>query len=364
METLRFSGRLAVQQRVFPIYRAPFFEMLASACDGGFSLFAGMPRPEEAILPSKTLPKGDFFHAENVHLFRGKAYLLYQRGIVDWLTLFNPDALIVEANPRYLSTASAVRWMRRRGRPVLGWGLGAPACEGRLRPLWTRFLRQFDAMIAYSRRGAADYVSCGVPSERIFVAPNAALPRPQWGLPTRTLAKKELTVLYVGRLQARKRLDSLLRACAALPKPLRPLIWIVGEGPARKSLEALAAAIYPRVRFWGAVYHDALKPIWMQADLFVLPGTGGLALQEAMAYGLPVIAAQGDGTQEDLVRPETGWKIPPNDEDALKEALRDALSDLTRLRRMGAAAYRLVSEQVNLEKMVAAFVRALNACAR
>ena len=39
------------------------------------------------------------------------------------------------------------------------------------------------------------------------------------------------------------------------------------------------------------------------ADLFVLPGTGGLAVQEAMSYALPVIVAKGDGTQEDLVRP-------------------------------------------------------------
>ena len=98
----------------------------------------------------------------------------------------------------------------------------------------------------------------------------------------------------------------------------------------------------------------------MHADIFVLPGTGGLALQEAMSYGLPVIAAQGDGTQEDLVRPETGWRIPPNDEDALIETLREALANPPRLRTMGAAAYRLVSEEINTEKMVEVFLRALN----
>jgi len=355
-----FAGRLGIQQRVFPSYRAPFFEMLARRCEGGMNLFAGEPRPEEAIRVVETLRDGTFVPAENIHLFRGRAYLLYQRNFLSWLESWTPDALIVEANPRYLSTPRAIRWMRRRGRMVLGWGLGAPGARGALRPFWTRFLRQFDGLIAYSRRGAEEYKSCGIPSERVFVAANAVLPRPRWGLPTRTLSPNRLHVIYVGRLQVRKRLDSLLRACAALPESLRPEVWIVGDGPARASLERLAAEVYPRTKFFGAVYGESLRPIWMHADIFVLPGTGGLALQEAMSYGLPVIAAQGDGTQEDLVRPETGWRIPPNDEDALIETLREALANPTRLRTMGAAAYRLVSEEINTEKMVEVFLRALN----
>ncbi len=42
----RFQGRLAVQQRVLPSYRVPFFDLLASACEGGMSLFTGLPRPQ------------------------------------------------------------------------------------------------------------------------------------------------------------------------------------------------------------------------------------------------------------------------------------------------------------------------------
>jgi len=103
-----------------------------------------------------------------------------------------------------------------------------------------------------------------------------------------------------------------------------------------------------------------LKPYFAQADLFVLPGTGGLAVQEAMAHGLPVIVAKGDGTQDDLVRAGNGWQIPPDDFDALVAAMKNALSDSPRLRKMGAESYRIVSQEINLEKMVEAFVRALN----
>ena len=79
-----------------------------------------------------------------------------------------------------------------------------------------------------------------------------------------------------------------------------------------------------------------------------------------MSHGLPVIVAKGDGTQDDLVREGNGWQIPPGDEAALAATLKEALSDVERLRRMGAEFYRIVSQEINLEKMVEAFVGALN----
>ena len=165
-------------------------------------------------------------------------------------------------------------------------------------------------------------------------------------------------MLFVGRLQARKRLDSLLRACAQIPS--QPKLVIVGDGPERKSLEELAKEIYPNTKFVGAKHGMELARYFMEADLFVLPGTGGLAIQEAMSYGLPVIVAQGDGTQDDLVHQENGWQIPPDNFEALLSTMKDALSDVARLRRMGEESYRIVKDEINIEKMVETFVQALN----
>ncbi|HLE92207.1 MAG TPA: glycosyltransferase, partial [Anaerolineales bacterium] len=99
-------------------------------------------------------------------------------------------------------------------------------------------------------------------------------------------------------------------------------------------------------------------------DLFVLPGTGGLAVQQAMSYGLPVVVAQGDGTQDDLVRKENGWQIPPDDFGALVSTMKEVLSDVTRLRKMGEESYRIVKEEINIEKMVETFVKALSLTVR
>ena len=359
-----FPGRLGLQQRVFPDYRAPFFEQLARACLEGFSLFAGQPLASEAIKTANALEVGEFVQARNRHFLRGPLYLCYQPGILDWLEEWRPDALVVEANSRYPDNRRAIAWMHMRGRPVLGWGLGAPPLSGPFaavrRNLRRRFLAQLDGIIAYSQRGADEYRALGIPAEKVFVAHNAAVRRPTSPPPERPVSAGRSSVLFVGRLQARKRLEMLFKACAALPEDLQPDLVVIGDGPARTEFEARARAVYPRTVFLGAKHGDELQPYFAQADLFVLPGTGGLAVQQAMAHGLPVIVAQGDGTQEDLVRPENGWLIRPDDQDSLNAALADALSDRQRLRRMGRESYRITAQEINLEQMAASFVTAIN----
>ncbi len=58
--------------------------------------------------------------------------------------------------------------------------------------------------------------------------------------------------------------------------------------------------------------------------------------------------------------PENGWQIPPDNLSALTESLRMALSDAALLRNKGAESYRIVAEEINLEKMVGVFINALN----
>ncbi|MEX2143650.1 MAG: glycosyltransferase family 4 protein [Anaerolineales bacterium] len=360
-----YSGRVGLVQRVLPAYRAPFFDMLAEQCLGGLSVIAGEPRPNEAIAASRPLHKATVTRTRNLHLLSGPFYLCWQQGLIGWLKQWDPDILIVEANSRYLSTPPAIRWMKQRSRPVIGWGLGALPLYGLLAKLRQSrrraFLSQFDALIAYSQRGAQEYGALGFPHQRIYVAPNAVAPRPEGQRPQHATALDgKATLLYVGRLQARKRLNSLLHALAGLPKELQPRLQIVGDGPVRGELEQLAVQIYPAAQFTGVQYGQALEELFVKADLFVLPGTGGLAIQQALTHGLPLIVTEGDGSQKDLVTPANGWLLPAGDVAALRDALSEALSDPARLRRMGAESFRLAQEKFNLEAMVAGFVTALN----
>jgi glycosyltransferase involved in cell wall biosynthesis len=267
---IRFPGKLALQQRVLPSYRAPFFDLLASACDEGMSLFTGLPRASEGITTARELRITDYALGKNIHILNDSFYLCYQHGLLNWLKEQNPDALIVEANPRYLSTSSTVSGCRRQ--PVIGWGLGSPPVSGLRNKRRFAFISQFDALISYSQRGADEYAALGFPRGRIFVAHNSISPPPSSTLPSRPMdLDPQPVILFVGRLQTRKRIDLLLRACAHLDS--HPRLIIIGDGPERAALESLAMETYPKAEFIGAKHGVELKPYFTAADLFVLPGT-------------------------------------------------------------------------------------------
>ncbi len=360
MKTTRL--RVGIQQRVLPFYRGKFFDTLAAEPDLEVMVFAGIPRPDENLGKMAELITAKYYPANNVHLFRQKFYHCLQTNMNKWLQSFDPEVLILEANPRYLHLPAAIRWMHQRQRRAIGWGLGAPATgnllvEGRKRT----WLRQFDALISYSQAGKEQYAALGFQTDKIIVAPNAATHKPE-GNPLQRppiSVSAHVKVLFVGRLQERKNVDLLIRACAALPAEIQPELVIVGDGEVRSALEQLAAEVYPQARFTGALYDNNLENVYNQSDLFVLPGTGGLAVQQAMAHALPVIVAEADGTQQDLVRSKNGWTVNTDDVQNLQQVLQAALSDTEALRQMGSESFRIVQDEVNIEVMVQRFKEAI-----
>lgn len=358
------SIKAGLLQRIVPSYRAAFFSLLGEALQDRFSLFAGEARENENVHPAGDIAHVKRFAAKNIHISGGKTYFCWQSGLMGWLRTWNPDVLILEANPRYLHSCHAVRWMKRQNRPVIGWGLGT---GGKMNPSsiignqWRKFLSSFDLMISYSQTGAEEFINMGFDPSQIMVAPNAVLRRPS-AMTQRTsdFSAEGPIVLYVGRLQERKKIDHLIQACAVLKRQRKLQLWIVGDGPEEDRLKRLAAAILPKTQFFGALHGDNVTPLFEKADLFVLPGTGGLAIQEAMAYGLPVIVAEADGTQSNLVRPENGWMIRSEDSLPLTECLDAALGSSAVLREMGKRSFSIVQNEVNLEKMVDVFLTAIN----
>jgi glycosyltransferase involved in cell wall biosynthesis len=358
--------RLGIIQRVLPSYRIPLFDALADAFNKNVSVFAGEPRKIESLNTSGEPASAKLWRGKNVHILDGPLYVCWQSGLIKWLSEWMPNVLIMEANPRYIHSPAALRWMRKQGGKLIGWGLGSPSPQGvfsscRL-SLRKQFIQQFDALITYSSQGASEYAALGFSPDRIFTAPNAAAPRPKHAIPVRSneyLGGRPILV-FVGRLQERKRVDTLIRACGALSPSIQPVLKIIGDGPSRTALEALAKEVYPDTIFYGAKHGADLEQHLRSADIFVLPGTGGLAVQEAMAYALPVIVGEADGTQEDLVRPENGWLLPDISVQTLADTIALAVDDIDSLRKKGAASFRIVDEEINLENMVAVFSMAIN----
>jgi len=107
-----------------------------------------------------------------------------------------------------------------------------------------------------------------------------------------------------------------------------------------------------------------LRGLGLKGDLNAMIGTLverglPLAIQQAMSYGLPIIAGIGDGTQSDLVRSENGWQLSTHTVEELTEVLASALKDPEMLRRMGEFSFEIVKNEVNLEAMVETFANAV-----
>lgn len=132
--------------------------------------------------------------------------------------------------------------------------------------------------------------------------------------------------LYVGGILPKKRVDLLLRAFFALRQEHEAQLWIIGDGPIMTETKALADALnVPGVCFLGRIIDD-VDPYFSAADFFVLPGIGGLALNQAMFWNAPCICSEADGTEEDLVTDGvTGFRFQTGDEKSLALALGRAL---------------------------------------
>jgi glycosyltransferase involved in cell wall biosynthesis len=158
----------------------------------------------------------------------------------------------------------------------------------------------------------------------------------------------EAILLYVGRYTAVKRLPLLLRAHAqalaklGLPLPLVLVGGSPGEWEGEHPLTVACALGDRQVFFAGWRPHHELPEALNAADLLVLPSVAeafGLVLVEAMACGLPVIAADAHGPAQ-LVTADSGWLVPVDDQNALAETLLAVASDPQERKRRGNGAYR------------------------
>jgi glycosyltransferase involved in cell wall biosynthesis len=149
---------------------------------------------------------------------------------------------------------------------------------------------------------------------------------------------------------------------------LRALPWqllVVGDGPARPAVEAKLQALGEhRVRCAGLLPEDGLPPVYGAADLYVWPAVReayGIALLEAQAAGLPVVAGREGGVAEVVADGHSAVLTPPRDPSAFASAVAELLADAERRRAMADTAGRFVSEQRSITQAAAELAAALAA---
>ncbi|MBI2061494.1 MAG: glycosyltransferase [Nitrospirae bacterium] len=204
-----------------------------------------------------------------------------------------------------------------------------------------------DAVVSPSRGGAEDLVKTyGLPAGKSRWIPNPvdlgrvremSHERIEW--PWRRGTTPVVSVASVGqRCVDTKGYDVLVRALAEFRGIRAPRLAVLGSGPQEKAVRALAASLGLSDRVWFAGNLENPWKYAAQTDLFVLPSrweTFSLVLVEAMASGLPVLAADCDfGPREIIEHGKSGWLVPPDDPHAMAEALRRLLPRKDVLRRL------------------------------
>ncbi len=250
--------------------------------------------------------------------------------------------------------------------------------RGRTRPgvrallEWDRFLyRWVDGHLNYIEDGVEVFGSYGVPKERIFLTRNSpdtdsllAAAEAISGTPP-PLPPVPHRLIHVGRLVEWKRVDLLIAATADLREEFPGLeLAVVGTGPQESTLKKKAAdlGLQDAVRFVGGVYHPVeLGRMLKAADLYVLAGMGGLSINDAMCFGMPIVCSVGDGTEKFLVRPgENGLLFQEGDRSDLVRVLKTLLRDPALRQKMGQRSRQIITREVNIHTLVQAYTDAFN----
>lgn len=233
-----------------------------------------------------------------------------------------------------------------------------------------RIYQMASATINYATCAYDILPSYGVKKESIFVRYNTgdtdALfdARKQIEQKNRMLIERP-RIIHVGRLVKWKRVDLLIEAFKEVLKTIPDCeLVIVGNGPELESLQQQVseAGLDSNIVFTGSIYDPLVLGQYMyESSVYVLAGMGGLSINDAMGYSLPIICSICDGTEKDLVKDGiNGYFFKEGDAKDLANKIVAVLSNPSKAKQMGDESYRVIRDKINLETVAQRYLDAFN----
>lgn len=274
------------------------------------------------------------------------------RGVIAEIREIRPDLVVNAAH-----VGNWTHWLialrkRTLGIKLASWLCGYEFHPGRLKGfLLDRFIPYYDYHLAY-HSNARDYaLSHGARPDQVTVMHNtineekiATLPRDE----ARALVTgkhpeigSRKIILFVGAVLAEKRIEIILQALDIMKRKDAVLV-LVGDGEHLPVVRQLCAG-RDDVVITGSIV-EGVGPYFDAAEMYVLPGTGGLGINEAMAHRLPIVSGFADGSADDLVVDgENGYRLRENTPQELAQKMSAILDNPELARRMGECSREMIT---------------------
>ncbi len=346
METVTTKPITAIVYPYVPHYRLPVFRALSSKHRHyTYRFYAGQNTIDSSIKATTQSSDIDLRYTP----IRSFGSLTFQVGLIRGCSNKNTKNIVFLGDPHFVFTWAYALIFRAMGKRVWFWTHGWLKQERGVKALIRRsFYSLGHGLLLYGNRAKSIGTSLGYPAERMKVIYNSLDYEAQRTVRD-SICKEQKTentsegkyFACVARLTNLCKFDLAIRALKLMQNEsgVRPYLVLIGDGPARKELEALAVELGVDVRFMGAIYDEQLiGPILYNARAVVSPGKIGLTAMHSLAYGTPIITHG----NLDLQMPESEALIPDRTGDFFEP---DSAEDLARVLRKWANRPRSAQER-------------------
>lgn len=361
-------------------YRKDFFFKLTEKFEKNAELMifygsnSGMKKEIINLKPNIFSSKG--FQSVLLNFFGFR--LIWIKKMINETLKYSPDAFVFLFNPGVINFSLIIFFCILTQKKWYIWSCGFERKDlSRLQKIFRKlflnlFYKNATGIFTYGYKFAEILVNSGINKEKIIIAQNTInieeiVSKPKLNKnEARSIINFKNSAdifMYVGAIIKSKNLDVAIKVFSELIKENMNIFFIIiGNGPQFEILENIIGASNnnKNIILLPAKYGEELLPYFCAADVFVSPGTGGLAINEAMAYSLPIIATQGDGTILDLViEGENGFLLDDNLNN-LKEKINNwlLLSKIDK-ERMSNNSKEFVLQKASLKNMVDKFASGL-----
>lgn len=266
---------------------------------------------------------------------------------MDQVAEINPDIVVCPAHPGDIGHWRLAKGKKKYGYKLVAWQCGYEYNPGVLKKMLVDcFVPQFDFQLAYHTNAKKYALRHGAKENQITVIHNtineSRIKLLDSGTARGELLEKHPSIgsrrilLFVGAILKEKKIEQITEALKLMGRSDLVLL-VVGDGP---HLPALKAGLGQRddVIFTGQVI-EGVGTYFDAAEVYILPGTGGLGINEALAHGLPVVAGYADGSADDLVVDgKTGFRLIEGTPEEMAEKVQSVLDNPSLAQKMSQTA--------------------------